>query len=119
MPVSENQALTRTANAVATSPGFHPPYQALTMTATAKPTSRLSKTSERKSAGISARVVLSTATKYRSAGALEGGTRRVRKRGRLTRICRTPTLFPDKELHQLRQDKKLLLDGRRRDGHWP
>src|SRR6266436_5513140 len=119
MPVSENHALTRTANAVATSPGFHPPYQALTMTATANTTSRLSKTSERRSAGISARVVLSTATKYRSAGALEGGTRRVRKRGRLTRICRTPTLFLAVELHQLRQDTEPRLNGRRPHGHWP
>jgi hypothetical protein len=71
-----------TANEVATSPGFHPPYQALTITATAKTTRRLSTKSESNRAGMSAKVVLSSATPYRRIGALLGGTRLASRRGR-------------------------------------
>src|SRR5258706_14050976 len=63
MPVRENHALTKTANAVATKPGFHPPYQALTMTATAKTTRGLSKTAKRRKAGMREGEVVSTAKK--------------------------------------------------------
>src|ERR1700722_11598946 len=58
----EKYALTVSANEVATRPGFQPPYQALTITATANTARRLSAILGRSSAGISARVVLSTAT---------------------------------------------------------
>jgi hypothetical protein len=54
--------LTVNAKEVATSPGFQPPYQALTITATANTANRLSATSVNSKAGISASVVLSTAT---------------------------------------------------------
>ena len=47
---------------VAARPGFHPPYQALTMTATAKTTRRLSARSEKNKAGIKARTALRSAT---------------------------------------------------------
>jgi hypothetical protein len=47
---------------VAARPGFQPPYQALTITATAKTSSRLSTTSASRKAGIRARIILRTAT---------------------------------------------------------
>jgi len=43
-------------------PGFHPPYQALTITATANTTRRLSAISEKNSAGINASIALRRAT---------------------------------------------------------
>ena len=61
-PVNEKYALTVSANEVATRPGFQPPYQALTITATANTASRLSVMLGSSRAGISARVVLRTAT---------------------------------------------------------
>jgi hypothetical protein len=61
-PENEKYALTVSAKEVATSPGFHPPYQALTITATANTASRLSVILGSNTAGISASVVLSTAT---------------------------------------------------------
>src|SRR6202789_4340894 len=65
-------ALTVSAKEVATNPGFHPPYQALTMTATAKTASRLSAMFGNSRAGIRASVVLSTATRKRRKGARVG-----------------------------------------------
>src|SRR4029077_1991250 len=78
--------LTVNAKEVATSPGFQPPYQALTITATANTAKRLSAISENSRAGIRARVVLSTATPYRRIGSRVGGMKRVRRRGRFCRI---------------------------------
>src|SRR5580700_10468409 len=72
-PAKEKFALTVSANDVATSPGFQPPYQALTIMATAKTTRRLSTTSASINAGIRARVILRTATPYRRMGARAGG----------------------------------------------
>ena len=61
-PENEKYALTVSANEVATRPGFQPPYHALTITATANTASRLSVMLGSSSAGISASVVLRTAT---------------------------------------------------------
>src|SRR5580700_3942345 len=61
-PENEKYALTVRANEVATNPGFQPPYQALTITATANTASRLSVMLGSSTAGIRARVVLRTAT---------------------------------------------------------
>jgi hypothetical protein len=72
-PAREKYALTVKAKDVATRPGFQPPYQALTMTATAKTMRRLSTTSETTRAGIRARIMLRTATPYRRIGARAGG----------------------------------------------
>jgi len=50
------------AKEVAASPGFQPPYHALTITATANTTRRLSAISEKNKVGINARKVLRSAT---------------------------------------------------------
>src|SRR5712691_9221468 len=85
-PSPEKYALTVKANEVATRPGFQPPYQALTMMATAKTTSRLSTTAESRNAGIRARIMLRTATPYRRMGARAGGMEWLRRRGSFARI---------------------------------
>src|SRR5580704_791925 len=72
-PAKEKYALTVRAKEVATRPGFQPPYQALTIMATANTTRRLSTTSASISAGIKARVMLRIATPYRRMGARAGG----------------------------------------------
>src|SRR5581483_2131775 len=71
-PASEKYALTVNANDVATSPGFHPPYHALTIMATAKTNSRLSTTSESINAGNNARQTLYMSTPCCSAAVRDG-----------------------------------------------
>src|SRR5579859_713465 len=86
--------MTVRAKEVATTPGFHPPYQALTMTATPNRARRLSETSASRIVGISASAVLRTATPYRRMGARAGG---MRSRGRVTRMSPIVVLEPPEE----------------------